>query len=77
MTSSALMGKRRRNQTMKGFYDNGRDIAPCFMCKHKENMTVECPCFSCISFVDLALHKPNYETEFANFEREEATDASS
>ena len=27
--------------------------------------------YDCIDNVDLALHKPNYETNFANYEKEE------
>lgn len=46
------------------------DCAPCRFCKHKKKMTVESPCYNCISTVDLALHKPNVETEFAYFEPE-------
>ena len=57
---------------MKGYIEefNGRklDRSPCSKCKHEKKMTVEWPCYSCISFEDLALHKPNYETEFVNFE---------
>lgn len=44
------------------------DMAPCGTCKHKHKMTVESPCYNCIDIVDLALHKPNAETEFANYE---------
>lgn len=50
---------------MKGTKDNK---SPCYMCKHKGKLTVESPCYNCIDTVDLALHKPNSETEFANFE---------
>ena len=46
------------------------DCAPCKFCKHKGKMIVEAPCYNCISTVDLALHKPNAETEFACFEAE-------
>lgn len=28
----------------------------------------ESPCYNCIDIMDLALHRPNAETEFANFE---------
>ena len=31
-------------------------------------MTISAPCYNCISVVDLALHKPNSETEFAAYE---------
>lgn len=55
---------------MKGYIDeHGYDRAPCGTCKHKKRLTVETPCYSCISHVDLALHKPNAETEFANYEQ--------
>ena len=54
---------------MKGYIDEfGYDRPPCAKCKHRDKMTVESPCYSCIDNVDLALHKPNCETEFANFE---------
>lgn len=54
---------------MKGYIDSfGRDCSPCKTCKHYQKMTVESPCYSCIDNVDLALHKPNCETEFANYE---------
>ena len=57
---------------MKGYIDkNGYDRPPCDTCKHKNKMVVEAPCYSCIDNVDLALHKPNCETEFANYERED------
>ena len=53
---------------MKGFIDeNGFDRSPCGLCKYKNKMTVEQPCYSCISIIDLALHKQNHETEFASF----------
>ena len=60
---------------MKGHYEfraDGRmaDAPPCRTCKHKNKMTVEAPCYSCIDPVALALHKPNAETEFANYEPE-------
>lgn len=54
---------------MKGYIVNGKDCAPCRTCKHFKKMTVEAPCYSCIDNVDLALHKPNHETEFANYEQ--------
>lgn len=56
---------------MKGFIQDGKDRSPCESCKYKDKMTVEAPCYGCIDTVDLALHKPNYETEFANYEPEE------
>lgn len=57
---------------MKGYIDDkGSDRPPCINCKYKKRLTVESPCYSCIDEVDLALHKPNSETEFANFEQEE------
>lgn len=58
---------------MKGYTDEfGYDRAPCRTCKHRNKMTVEAPCYNCIDIVDLALHKPNAETEFASYEREVA-----
>ena len=44
------------------------DCTPCFFCKYRNKMTIESPCYGCIDTVDLALHKENGETEFANFE---------
>lgn len=38
-------------------------------------MTIELPCSNCIDIIDLALHKPNYETEFISFEPEEEGEA--
>lgn len=60
---------------MKGYYkmrSDGQmaDMPPCGTCKYKNKMTVESPCYDCIDMVDLALHKPNAETEFANYEQE-------
>lgn len=53
---------------MKGYTDEKvRDMPPCYTCKYKDRMTVESPCYSCIDNIDLALHKPNAETEFANY----------
>lgn len=43
------------------------DMSPCFFCKHRDKMTVSAPCYSCIDTLDLALHKPNAETEFSSF----------
>ena len=40
----------------------------CRQCKYKNKMTVEVPCYNCISNIDLALHKPDEETEYACFE---------
>lgn len=54
---------------MKGFLKDGKDYAPCGTCKYRGKMTVEAPCYDCIDTMDLALHKPNYETEFANYEK--------
>ena len=60
---------------MKGYTDEkGRDMPPCNTCKYKDRMTVESPCYSCIDNVDLALHKPNAETEFANYEKAQGGD---
>ena len=54
---------------MKGYIDEyGRDMSPCKKCKYSHKMTVEAPCYNCISLSDLALHKPNCETEFVYFE---------
>lgn len=47
---------------MKGYRGICRD------CKHEHKMTVEAPCYNCISNEDLALHKPTEETEYAYFE---------
>lgn len=50
---------------MKGYIDEqGRDMPPCGTCKHKDKMTIESPCYNCIDAVDLALHKPNSESNF-------------
>lgn len=50
---------------MKGYIDeHGRDMPPCGTCKYKSKMTVEGPCYNCIDAVDLALHKPNCESNF-------------
>ncbi len=57
---------------MKGYIDkNGYDRPTCGTCKHRNKMTVEYPCYSCIDIMDLALHKPNAKTEFANYEADE------
>ena len=56
---------------MKGYIDEyGYDRPPCSTCKHKSKMTIESPCYNCIDTVDLALNKPNAETEFANYEKD-------
>lgn len=44
------------------------DMPPCLFCKHRDKMTVSEPCYSCIDNTDIALHKPNAETEYASFE---------
>lgn len=55
---------------MKGYTDKkGYDRSPCGMCKYKDKLTVEAPCYNCIDITDLALHKSNAETEFSNFEK--------
>ena len=46
---------------MKGFYEkllDGRivDRPPCSRCLHRNKMTVEEPCYSCIDLMDLSLH---------------------
>lgn len=43
------------------------DVAPCYKCKYKNELTVGVHCYGCISNVDLALHKANHETEFTCF----------
>ena len=43
------------------------DRPPCSRCLHRNKMTVEEPCYSCIDLMDLSLHRPNVETEFASF----------
>lgn len=51
---------------MKGYTSHrGYDCSPCFFCKHREQGGCS---YHCISNVDVALHKPNAETEFASFE---------
>lgn len=57
---------------MKGFYEkllDGRivDRPPCSRYLHRNKMTVEEPCYSCIDLMDLSLHRPNVETKFASF----------
>ena len=57
---------------MKGYTDeNGFDRPPCKTCKYRNKMTVEAPCYTCIDTMDLALHKPNAETEFANYVKDD------
>lgn len=54
---------------MKGYIDEkGNDRTPCVTCKHRNKITVQEPCYSCIDNIDLALHKPNHETEFTHYE---------
>ena len=56
---------------MKGYTDeNGFDRPPCGSCIHKNESTVGCYCYNCVSATDLALHKPNAETEFVNYKEE-------
>lgn len=53
---------------MKGFIDErGNDRPACVNCKYRNKPTVFIHCYNCISVLDLALHKRNYETEFVNF----------
>lgn len=53
---------------MKGFIDEkGKDRPACVNCVYKKRETISSPCYSCIDEVDLALQKPNHETEFSNF----------
>lgn len=60
---------------MKGYIDEkGNDRSPCGTCKHRNKMTVQEPCYSCIDNVDLALHKPNRETEFVHYEADHPTE---
>ena len=57
---------------MKGYIDSyGRDRPACDTCKYKEKSMTYCACRNCIPIIDLALHKRNYETEFANYEPDE------
>lgn len=56
---------------MKGYIDeNGKDRPPCGSCVHKNESTTCCHCYNCIDNTDLALHKPNSETEFVNYKAE-------
>lgn len=60
---------------MKGYIDDkGNDRSPCGTCKHRNKMTVQEPCYSCIDNVDLALHKPNHETEFVHYKADHQTE---
>lgn len=60
---------------MKGYIDKfGYFRPPCGICKYRNKMTVEAPCYSCIDNVYLALHKPNSETEFVNYEADHPTE---
>ena len=52
---------------MKGYTYHGKDCSPCFFCKHRDEFTVENHCYNCIDNVDIALHKPNAETDFVHF----------
>ena len=53
---------------MKGYTSHkGLDCAPCFFCKYRSKECVEAPCYNCIATIDLALHKPNAETNFSCF----------
>ena len=53
---------------MKGFIDEkGNDRPACVNCKYRNKPTYFVLCYNCISVLDLALHKRNYETEFVNF----------
>mgnify|MGYP003303268306 CR=1 FL=1 len=53
---------------MKGFIDErGNDRPACVNCKYRNKPTVFVLCYNCISLLDLASHKSNYETEFVNF----------
>lgn len=60
---------------MKGYIDTkGHDKSPCESCKYKTRLTVESPCYNCISSLDLALHKANAETEFTSYEPQEESE---
>ena len=53
---------------MKGFYEkllDGRivDRPPCSRCLHRNKMTVEEPCYSCIDLMDLSLHRNKMTVE--------------
>lgn len=69
---NAYIGMGRGERRMKGYVDlNGFDRPACISCKYKNKMTVEEPCYSCVSSISLSLHKPNCETEFTHYEKEE------
>lgn len=44
------------------------DCNPCFFCRHRDKQTHDHPCCDCIGNEDIALHKPNTETEYTQFE---------
>ena len=49
--------------------------SPCKMCKYKNKMTVEEPCWSCIDNIELAVHKPAVDfTHFTPIEENEHTE---
>lgn len=47
--------------------------SPCKQCKWEDKLTVEAPCYTCISNEDITLAhiNPNYPVDFANFEPKE------
>ena len=60
---------------MKRYIDEkGNDCTPCVTYKHRNKITVQEPCYSCIDNIDLALHKPNHEIEFVHYESEHLTE---
>lgn len=65
---------------MKGFYQRRSDgqmadMPLCGLCLHKNKATYQSPCYNCIDIVDLCLHRPNAETEFASFVPAEGVEA--
>lgn len=57
---------------MKGYYqkrpDNKMaDRPPCGFCLHEKEPTAGAYCYNCVATIDLVMHKPNAETEFACF----------
>ena len=77
-----LLGQKQRlwRCEMKGFYQRRSDgqmadMPPCGLCLHKNKATYQSPCYNCIDIVDLCLHRPNAETEFANFVPAEGVEA--
>lgn len=40
----------------------------CRNCKHDGKMTVDSPCYNCMDELDISFHKPDYNTEYANYE---------